>query len=640
MFVFLPFLMITLFYFGEKILADEKYLIINEIQITGGTGKSAEEFIELYNPTDSEINLKTLPLKLHTVNSKKSAYSDTNKKLDFIHETIPSKKYFLITSKAYAENKDAKGAADATYSDSLIADGALYISTSANDKTDIIDFVGLGANTYFNSNIIANPENTTAERIDLSNNWQESCVKGGTPGEKNSTKKDCTCPYSGKIKINELYTEKTIDFVEIKNISDEKIKIKNWSVSDSKYSPKIINDEKTLLPSEIYVFEDDFNLNVSNDTAKVFDENGFLVDFLTYGKTANSHSYAFDGTTWQWTSKITKGAENQFNELLSGKIKKDKTIYVGVYADFEARTDSKAKKFTWNFGDGHKSYLKKTRHKYAKTGTYSASLKITGEGEDTVLNFKVDVKKYDKAKVRIISLSPNPKGKDSENEWLEIWNNTKKKINLIGWSIATGWKNLYNHPVTKDFILKAGETKKLTRNLCAFSLSNKQAKVELRYPDGKVADKIKYSRENSILEDELYQKEKDNWQWTGGIRKGTKENQNDAKTKTPNELESIPTDSAPENKVDKKTGGTDFDLSDLGKYSENPVWRAKQKTQIALLFSKSNIDIEKFLTKNQGQVLGISTTKSSYQNTPTKKTHNQFWKKINAKLNRFILLFS
>jgi len=43
-------------------------IVISEIQIAGDSAK--EEFVELYNPTENDIDLAELPLKLHIVNSK------------------------------------------------------------------------------------------------------------------------------------------------------------------------------------------------------------------------------------------------------------------------------------------------------------------------------------------------------------------------------------------------------------------------------------------------------------------------------------------------------------------------------------------------------------------------------------------
>jgi len=206
------------------------------------------------------------------------------------------------------------------------------------------------------------------------------------------------------------------------------------------------------------------------------------------------------------------------------EIKKDKKVYKNIYADFKVKIndpDEDKIKVVWDFGDGRKSYKKKTRHKYKETGKYSASLKVFDGSEEMIKKFKIKVKKFSRPKVRITRLLPNPKGKDSELEWIEIKNKSKKKINLKNWSIATGTssKKITNHPIREDFFIRPGKVKKIMRNLSKFSLNNKKCRIELRYPDGKVAYKIKYKKEGGVKDDEIYEKVKGGkWQWTESVR--------------------------------------------------------------------------------------------------------------------------
>jgi hypothetical protein len=595
-------LVATFFCFWKNSSADEA-LKITAIQYGGGPGKPDEDFIELTNNSKADINLDGYRL----VKRSSSSNKDTNIK-SWTSETIilaGKKHLWANSSDGFAEKISADSATTATISEG----NQIALRLGKIDEGLIIDSI----------------------------NWKEGDGEEESDDEQQAEENN----YSGKLKINEIFpAPKTKndgkEFVEIINTSDEKIDLAGLRIEDEK-NHKVTFPEKTIAPSELFILEGSFELNnTSSDTAFLIAKNGTKenpIDSVSYEKPKYDYAYAFDGAAWQWTSKVTKGAENQFDKLLAGKIKKDTKIYANVYANFEVSADKKAQKFTWNFGDGHKSYLKKTHHKYEKSGTYAASLKITGDGKENLLDFTVKVEKFGKTKVQIISLSPNPAGKDSAGEWLEIFNNTKKKVNLKNWSIATGWKNLYNHPIKKDFILKAGETKKLTRKLSAFSLGNKQAKIELRYPDGKVADKVKYDRKNdSVSEDELYQKAGSSWEWILP-QKNVEEKQADTETK--------PAIIAPEIKIEEPQKA-DFDLSDLGKSTKNPIWHQKQEQQLALLFAGSNISPVKLLTQNQGQVLGISTIKMTprtSQNATNIDFSNQLWKKINAKLNELILLF-
>jgi len=197
------------------------------------------------------------------------------------------------------------------------------------------------------------------------------------------------------------------------------------------------------------------------------------------------------------------------------KIKKDEDVYKNIYANFEVEYSgaTSATKYTWDFGDGHKSYKQETTHKYEESGTYAASITVRGDKKAS-LNFEVEVEEFDAPKVKIIRLSPNPTGKDSKKEWIEIKNDSKKKIDLKDWIIATGWDKLINHKITKKFTLKPKESKKLTSKFCAFTLNNTKNKIELRDPTGETVQKIKYNRKKGkIEEDETFSISGKNWNW-------------------------------------------------------------------------------------------------------------------------------
>lgn len=160
----------------------------------------------------------------------------------------------------------------------------------------------------------------------------------------------------------------------------------------------------------------------------------------------------------------------------------------------------------------------------------------------------------------------------------------------------------------------------------------------MRRPDGKVSDKLKYDRKNkSISENELYQKEDDAWQWVLP-QKNAEEKKIYSKLETAKNPEITLPNISPEIKNEDQKGIGPAP-SDLGKYSEDPAWQKKQKMQLILLFAKSNIEPEKFVKKNQSRVLGISTLKINPPKTLDEKSPDQFWKKINARLNKLILLF-
>ena len=598
---------IASFFIWGKICKAEPILKITNVQFSGGAGKTDEDFIEITNTTENELNLNEYKLvKKTSSGTRTSIVSFSNE------DSIPPEKTYLWAS---SKNDDfpKKIGADIWREETISENNGIAIILGNKDTGVIIDSL----------------------------NWK----KEDEPEDEDVSPEE-TVDYS-KIKINEIYPVPNTkngeeEFVEIIDESEKTPDFSDWTIKDSKGAKGKISRYKK--DGAFIVFYGSFSLNNDSkgDTVFLYDKKGNLIASQKYATGKSAYSYSFDRSTWRWTPHITPNAKNEFAEILSGKIKKDKTIYAGAYANFEVTDSKNAKKFTWNFGDGHKSYLKKTRHKYEKTGKYNASLKISGNGEDNLINFEVEVKKYHAPKIRITSLSANPKGLD-KNEFILIENKSTKKVNLKGWSVATGWKKLINHPIRENFEIKAGKSKKLTKKICAFTLVNTKDKIELRDPSGKIVQKIKYDHgKKSISDDEIYTKIDSNWQWietqTEQIEKETN-NPKDILPANETELKTEQLKTNEENPIQ-----VDINLSDLGKSTENPAWQAKQKNQIILLLADSNIDSEKFLSQNQGKVLGISKVNpTQYHQTEDNQIKlnrlNQFWKKINAKLNQLVLMF-
>jgi hypothetical protein len=359
-----------------------------------------------------------------------------------------------------------------------------------------------------------------------------------------------------------------------------------------------------------------------------------------YGQENWQESCIDSGTPGKDNSKKSDCPILEEKKNLALKITKDDDIYKNIYANFEVNYAgaTEATKYTWNFGDGHKSYLQKTRHKYEETGTYQASITIRGDKKD-LQNFTVDVEDYLAPKVKIISLVPNPKGKDSK-ESIVIENKSKRKINLKGWSIATGWKSLINHPIREDFIVKPGKNSKLTKKICAFTLNNTQSKIELRYPNGNIAQKLKYNRKKDKIEDdEVFQRMDKNWTWNKP-QGGTKENQND--TAPPAENDSLIENAMPQENTSNDVNIPEEDIqidksefeAGLGKYSENPNFIAKKQNRIQLISYSTRINTPALLLDSPGKVAGAYVEKTAISEKHCViKLMDWAWANVNLSVN-------
>ena len=389
--------------------------------------------------------------------------------------------------------------------------------------------------------------------------------------------------------------------------------------------------DKLETDGDFSVFYGTFSLNNDSggDTVYLSDENNNLVDSRTYASTKAAQSYAFDGTAWRWTSTPTPDAENQFDKIPKIKIKKDDAVYINMYAYFSVAVEDQNKdtKFTWDFGDGHKSYLQDTKHKYLETGAYAASLRVHDGKIDETLDFEVEVEKYKAPKIRIVGFSPNPKGSDTENEWIDIINISKKKVNLKGWSIATGWENFYNHPIRADFKIKPGKTEKLTRDICAFTLANVRNKLELRSPDGKTVQEIKYDHgKKSIAEDEIYQKNKSSWEWIAPPDAAEK-NTPPKNSESPTEKNFLPP-------TETTASDATANQQNLGKYSAAPDEKKNLATRNNLV--NYNLAVKFDLNTALPRVAGAATARN-ISSLPHRHWLiawvDSLWMKINSEIN-------
>lgn len=537
---FIPILAAAAFCAANFARAADDHLVISEILVGGNSAD--EEFVELYNPTSADIDLKLLPLKLHIVSS---TGTDTSKTLSYptSNSTIKSHDYFILASPVFKENHPDIPVG-ATYSAALVSNGALYASASASKNLNVIDSACWGTSTKCDFPLPNPKSGYSLERIENGSDWQESCETGGTPGKKS---KECPVeqpapapapnpdqttdpdasedyPSSGKIYLNEIFpnpkNKSDEEYIEIANGGSEEVDLFGWKLKDaSKSKGHQFKEHITLAPGEylaIYKSDSKISLNNSSETVSLYDPQNELVSSATYIKTVKNSSYSFDGETWKWSKYLTPGAKNKFDSPPKIKIKRPKNVYKGIAAEFSADAkdkESKKLKYSWDFGDGKKSSLKKTAHKYLDTGKYTVALTVSDESQTVEKSFVVKVKNPSRPNLEIVKIVPNPTGQDSNGEIINIKNNSGKKVDLTGWKIATGsGEKMYNHPISRELIVNSGETKTITREFSKFSLGNKSGKVQLVMPDGKMVDEVSYSKEK-ITEDEAYVKNDGEWIW-------------------------------------------------------------------------------------------------------------------------------
>lgn len=674
LFLILILLLAGFFCFARLTVAEENTsdLIITEIM--HDSKSQSDDWIEIYNPTNQLITLTKDTFGIVDENKSKDKLerNKDNTKYANCHriskDILIEPDHFFVITKNDAQFSD-------TYSkiDNFV-DSAFDLSSSG----DIIRFSNDKCESFFYEfkyekdwgDMNSNDNNISIEKIyfskeDSKNNWRKSYVIGGTPNQENS-KEPPPIIYSNVIQINEILPnpdtqnkEHGEEFVELYNPSTESENLNKWFLKDRAGKTCDLSG-RTISPKSFLVLknnpEERCTLSL-NDTQGEFiglynPKDATPISSASYdGSAKKGLSYNFDGSDWRWSKFITPNAKNVFNNLPAVKNNIPKKIYVGMYADFSAKGSDKDKdklKYTWDFGDGHKSYLQNTRHKYEEAGNYIITLKISDGSEDKIQTFEIAVEKFPKLDVKIVGLAPNPGGIDTGAEFLNILNNTKKKINLNGWSIASGTKNLANHPIVTDFFIKPKEIAKLTYEISKFTLPNGNGKIELRYPNGDVASKVKYkSLSKTVAENATYEKTKSGWRWNVPVIKTSNDEElSSDQTKAVQELSSlpIPTENNPSPAIVENTTPQEIIpnpevINNLGKFSESPEIKIKQQNKFSLLNSALGIKTAQAFSEKNSQLFNkkyFFLEEAPAENYWTINFSNSILLKTNSLINKFL----
>ncbi len=464
-------------------------LFITEIQIEGI--RANDEFIRLKN-TGAGISDLTGFKITQTIHSK-TKNTCTEETLvtasRFNQKSIPKDGHFLIAHPDYANFHPLEPPADLLYPASNTLTKNTMEITLFDAQGRVVDKRILGT----------------------------ACEKETPPPDPEPL------PNTGVLHINEIFPdpdtpEDAGEYIELFNPGDTLIGLSNWKITDATKTGVHTFPGEASIPAHGYFVIDDtdfpFSLNNGKETISLFDPLGALVDTVTYTKTTEGASLNRTDTGWRSSRTLTPLAPNILsNTLPETKERVPKKGYRKTDLDFRANgkdADKDRLKYVWDFGDGHKSYLEDTSHRYEKSGTYTVTLTTKDGNEEVVETFRLKIEKFDPPKLRITGLLPNPAGKDTlpGAEWIEIRNETKKNVDLLGYSIATGSKKLTNHPLRTNFIIPKKSVRRLTRTHALFALPNQKGKVELRAPDGKPIHTLKYDFAASLTDDTVLRKEK------------------------------------------------------------------------------------------------------------------------------------
>lgn len=463
--------------FGEPLAGD---IVINEF-VSDPTDENTE-WIELYNTTDSNISLITLTIEDGTANPKSLAGLSI------------SAKNFLVLEKGM----------DFTFS--LNNSGDLIILRRFDGT--IIDQVAYGnwddGDTGDNAPKASDP-NSVARKIDggdTDNNLSDFSVTttltknsaniitappdeetGGVSVPEETTPSSPPSWPVGALLINEFIADPAdgeVEWIEFYNPGSATISLNNWKVEDGSETATTLSG--SVDPLGFYVLEKPKGiLNNSGDAIILKDPAGLVIDQISYGN---------------WDDGDTGDNAPAADDPNSVARKTDGQNSRSDFNDFSITTPTRGSS---NAGGSQQN----------SNGAYS---------RDIIVN----------------EVLPNPKGSDTQGEFIELKNIGAADIDLTGWKIGDASSKRYTIKSgdPPSIILKPKEFFVLYRSVTGIALNNSGAEsAKIFSPDGALVHQIEYS--GSAPEDQSFAKDDAEYFWTSTPTPGkeniiTRENQTPA----------------------------------------------------------------------------------------------------------------
>jgi hypothetical protein len=512
-------------------------IILSEIRIEGNGPD--DEFVELYNAGTGTVNISGFDLiRKYVSETKIDGVSVRTGKEASVIKSFPD---FELAAGAYylwanREGKYASPFADAQTGYSLSENNALALRKK--DGT-LIDSVSWGSDTDLTRFGTTDPTLPNPGKGSLVRNLQNltwSVVGKPTPtNSQNQTIADPELPPpppQGVIRINEIFPNpkekgEANEWIELRNTGAEPISLLGWTLRSGSgkftWTEKLPEEQRVIPGGGFLILPRSLTRlslrNTDGNVTLLAPDGITTMDSVTYEKSAEGASYGlFESTRFRWSKTLTPGSDNVFGK--EPKVKKTsipKNGYRSMLVPFSATGNKKAMKYVWDFGDGHKSYLDTTSHRFAKTGTYEGSLTLRDGIEETVKPFTIRIGKYPNRAIHLTELCPNPAGTDTDNEWVRIKNDDTKRIDLSGWIIASATEKtkLVNHIILTDRSIEPGEEIALTHADSRFTLPNERAVIELRRPDGKTVQTIEYFQDGGAAENAIFTEiDGSTWAWS------------------------------------------------------------------------------------------------------------------------------
>lgn len=529
--LFFVVIVIILIFISRGVTAEESFpkILISEIQIEGGNS-AFDEFIELYNPNDYAVSLDGWSIKRFTSSGSDGGYVSSNVGLkkypagtEEVKLQIPAFGYVLIVPRDNCgENKKEK-----CYLSEVVPGN--YYSTNSylaennsiilyDREKNIIDGFGWGSVAGVDQ-IARNPEkgeslgrkavdgkievlvldvptpqdnslaveedpatipeeNDSASSGENDDSNQESSQESGSQNSENAipdSPDDQTVnnPNNSPVDvsaekaeiiiseflINPEDSDRDSEFVEIYNQGNKSLDISGWILEDQVGSvhqykiPQGVSVEANKY-KVFYSDQTGITLNNAGDGLVLRNSVGSVVSKTPITTDAKDEiSFAIDENgKWNWTVLVTPQNKNIIEAPPVPKSFKKADVQDEDSPSSEKKTEAKPETEQLDFSDN----------------------------------------------IVISEILPDPDGKDNQEgafEWLELFNEGDKDVNLKGWVLDdVESKGSKQYQIKEDLIIKAKSYLVISSSDSKLFFNNPGDEVNLFWPDGVLVDSIEYKK--------------------------------------------------------------------------------------------------------------------------------------------------
>ena len=423
-------------------------VVISQV-MHGAAGEASKEFIELYNPTDTAIDLQNgYGLGLKFVNSSNSI---TNKNITWINSTIPARGYFLFVSSAYNDIGDS----DAIFSYGLTSSAGVIIAMSGGSY---IDRVGWGTGSDSAVETTAAPTFNTGQSIerkagsiagsdtDTNNNYEDFVITNNpVPRHSQSFK----TPYYFVLQTNDTiyqysnfqlqiickdYTGETVtnfsDTVELTVDSGNIIETKTGNFSGGIYSGN--HSINTIGENTIYAKHSVFPIVQGSLNISVFEGNYDTGIIFTEKENITNISDSINITLIDSDlNKDTNTAETVVLTIISNADTQGITVILKEKNSDTSEFDLQSNAILLSFTNGSSdNILKKIK---VKASGDTITIEYIDNAPQTEITKNILFSGF---QIKINEIMLDPVGTDQGQEWVELYNAGDESLDLTGWTLT------------------------------------------------------------------------------------------------------------------------------------------------------------------------------------------------------------